>query len=103
MSKYKDLLLNLINLNANKNGVLLLIDFFSITNKITASDKQEFLQLLNESNYDIIALLDYIPTIYHASEYLDEVWLKIILKQYVLANVITQEKANEIKTACGIS
>ena len=102
MGKYKELILNLIEINANKTGIIILIDYLFITNRLSQADKAELLTLLEISTYDIVAEIDKIPTIYNASKYLDPFWVNTFLKQYVIANVITQTKSNEIKTACGL-
>jgi len=102
LGKYKELILNLIEINANKTGIIILIDYLFITNRLSQADKAELLTLLEISTYDIVAEIDKIPTIYNASKYLDPFWVNTFLKQYVIANVITQTKSNEIKTACGL-
>lgn len=102
MGKYKELIINLIEINANKTGIIILIDYLVRTNRLNELDKTELLGLIETPTYDIVVEIDKIPTIYNASKYLDPFWVNTFLKQYVLANVITQVKANEIKTACGL-
>lgn len=102
MGKYKELIMNLIEVDANKTGVIILIDYLFMTNRLSESDKTYLLSLIQIETYDIVLEIEKIPSIYIPSKYLDQFWVNTFLKKYVSANIITQQKADEIKTACGL-
>lgn len=102
MAKWLMWIKELISVNANVNAIILLVDFGHRIGEISLAEKSELLALVNVSTYDIVEILEQINVLYAASVFVDISFVKLVLREYVLANVITQQKADEIKTTCGL-
>lgn len=98
--KFKQLIIDLIEMKVDKNGILLLIDYALMMGKITELECEELLAMIDIESYVVADIIDYIPTLYGASKEIDDFMVCMMLRRYVKKNVITQVKADEIKTAC---
>ena len=98
--KFKELIIDLIESKVDVKGILLLIDYAFMMGKITEFEKIELLSMVEVEAYSISEIIDYIPKLYHSSDKIDLFMLRMILKIYVSKTIITQAKANEIKSLC---
>lgn len=98
--KYKAIIRNMMLANRDIKGMTLMIDTWFQMGKIVESEKQELLTMIGVSDYIIIDLIDYIPTLYAMADEIDLGTTINLLFVYVDKNIITQTKADEIITAC---
>lgn len=100
MRPYQHIML-LINNNSPLTIITLLIDFYFTIGEITNLEKNELLLLVNVETYNINSVIEDLILNHKNNKYLDKITVKYILEEYVLANILTQVRANEIKTALG--
>lgn len=102
MAKWLMWITELINVNANINALIILIDFGFRIGELSLEEKNLLLSKINTESYNIVQILQQINVLFSASVYVDKTFVNFVLKEYVLANVITQTQANEIKSNCGL-
>lgn len=96
-----DHILILFKNNAPIVIITLMIDFYSMIREITEAEKTELLLLIGVQSYVFETLITEFVATQKENMFLDNITIKMMLNEYVLAGRITQQQADEIKTQLG--